>query len=328
VRFVWGLLSGVYTDSALAAESPIPAGSAAVTRALTGLDAATTYYYRVRAYNSLGGAQGTEVSFTTSLPGGQGIQDITALGSPVALITNPTGAGNHDIEVIRDGVTPPVGTTTAMLQYDTWTGGAPRSFEWIGYQFAAPRTFVGLTYQEGLDNEWGGCFETLRVQVKSGGVWTDVQNLSSNPPYVTNNYVHFETYELTFNQVSGDGIRIAGTPTGSDHYMGVGELRVFERTQTNVDPDPGKPTAYTLRQNYPNPFNPRTTISFDLPEDGRVTLKVFSILGEEVATLLDQPLRSGVHEATFDAASLTSGVYLYRIETGQFVHTRKMILMR
>src|SRR6185295_16729245 len=91
---------------------------------------------------------------------------------------------------------------------------------------------AGITYQEGLDNQWGGCFVSIQVQVRSGGVWTNVQNLVSNPPYVSNNYVNYETYDLSFTQATGDAIRIAGTPTGSAHYIGVGELRVFGTPST------------------------------------------------------------------------------------------------
>ena len=227
VRFVYGTIPGAYSDSAVASQSPV-AGNSPVSIGTTGINAGTTYYYRVRAYNSAGGVQGSEVSFTTLLPGGQGVQDITAQGIPVALITTPTGEGNHDIEVMRDGVTPPVGSTDVLQQYDTFTGGAARAFDWIGFQFATARSFAGITYQEGLDNQWGGCFVTLQVQVRTGGVWTDVQNLVSNPPYAGTNLVNYETYELSFNQVSGDAIRIAGVPTGSAHYVGVGELRIFE----------------------------------------------------------------------------------------------------
>jgi hypothetical protein len=226
VRFVWGLASGAYTDSVTAVESPI-LGNSPVSAGVEGLTEATTYYFRVKAYNSAGVAQGSERTFTTFLPGGQGIQDITAQASPIALITSPTGAGNHDIEVTRDGNTPPVGSSNVLEQYDTFTGGGARAFDWIGYQFSSSRQFTSLVYEEGLDNQWGGCFVTLGVQVRVGGVWSDVPNLVVNPPYGGNNLVNYETYELSFDPVNGDAIRIAGTPTGSAHYIGVGELRVF-----------------------------------------------------------------------------------------------------
>jgi hypothetical protein len=87
-------------------------------------------------------------------------------------------------------------------------------------------------------------------------------------------------------------------------------------------------SEYHLSQNYPNPFNPSTNIEFDLPKTSKVTLKVFNILGEEVATLLSASLLSGSHSVEWDASNLASGVYLYRLQAGDYVETRKMVLMR
>jgi hypothetical protein len=104
---------------------------------------------------------------------------------------------------------------------------------------------------------------------------------------------------------------------------------------------PQEPTEYSLNQNYPNPFNPTTTIGFDLPEDAIVTLKIYNILGQEVATLLDRALMSGgmTQEMQFDAHNLASGVYFYRIVAEKlddnggttadiFTTTKKMMLVK
>ena len=85
---------------------------------------------------------------------------------------------------------------------------------------------------------------------------------------------------------------------------------------------------YSLFQNYPNPFNPSTTIEFDLPKTSEVTLKVFNILGEEVASLVSDRLSAGSYSYEWDASKLASGVYLYRLQAGDYVETRKMVLMR
>jgi hypothetical protein len=92
---------------------------------------------------------------------------------------------------------------------------------------------------------------------------------------------------------------------------------------------------YELSQNYPNPFNPSTTIEFDLPKASNVTLKIYNILGEEVTTLVSDRLSAGSYNYEWDASNLASGVYLYRLsvgslsgEAGEFVETRKMVLMR
>jgi hypothetical protein len=88
------------------------------------------------------------------------------------------------------------------------------------------------------------------------------------------------------------------------------------------------PVEYRLSQNYPNPFNPTTTIRFGLPERSTVTLKVFNLLGEEVATVVDGIYDAGERAVEFDAANLASGVYVYRLQAGTFTQTRKMVVLR
>lgn len=88
------------------------------------------------------------------------------------------------------------------------------------------------------------------------------------------------------------------------------------------------PKVYALYPAYPNPFNPSTTISFDLPKTSKVTLKVFNILGEKVAVLVSRRLSAGSHSYKWDASNLASGIYLYRLQAGDYVEIRKMILMK
>jgi hypothetical protein len=88
------------------------------------------------------------------------------------------------------------------------------------------------------------------------------------------------------------------------------------------------PDAYSLNQNYPNPFNPSTTISFGIPEAGHVTLKIYDLLGNEIVTLVSGSISAGIHNVTFDASNIPSGVYLYKLQAGSFIVTKKMILMK
>ena len=89
-----------------------------------------------------------------------------------------------------------------------------------------------------------------------------------------------------------------------------------------------QPFNYSLEQNYPNPFNPSTTIEYSIPQSGLVTLKVFNVLGKEVATLVNGQNDAGNHKVEFDASALNSGVYFYKIESGSFAETKKMILLK
>ena len=103
---------------------------------------------------------------------------------------------------------------------------------------------------------------------------------------------------------------------------------VVEGELEQVDLPAQRPTAIVLDQNYPNPFNPTTTISYHLPADGHVSLKVYNTIGQEVATLVDESVAAGVHQATWNASSVPSGVYIYRLNTGSFLETKRMMLVK
>jgi len=100
----------------------------------------------------------------------------------------------------------------------------------------------------------------------------------------------------------------------------------------DVEAETKLPTEFSLSDNYPNPFNPSTKISFTIPNVGTglalSVLKVYDVLGNEIATLVDEHLEAGKYEVTFDASNLASGIYLYRIQAGSFVETKKMILIK
>lgn len=87
-------------------------------------------------------------------------------------------------------------------------------------------------------------------------------------------------------------------------------------------------TTYELFDNYPNPFNPATTIKYQTPNAGFVTLKVYDVLGNEVTTLVNERKEEGRYQITFDASSLSSGVYIYQMRINDFIDTKKMILMK
>jgi len=93
-------------------------------------------------------------------------------------------------------------------------------------------------------------------------------------------------------------------------------------------PSPVIPKEYSLEQNYPNPFNPITQIRFNLPENARVELTIYNTMGQQVARLLDRDLNAGSHVAVWDASSLSSGVYIYKLKTANFEQSRKMIMVK
>jgi hypothetical protein len=118
--------------------------------------------------------------------------------------------------------------------------------------------------------------------------------------------------------VVGDGGIILRTTSGGD-VVSV-ESKPLENSSSLHE--------YKLDQNFPNPFNPTTNISFDLPSKSFVSLKVFDLLGREVAVLLSEEVSAGRYVRQWNALSLPSGIYFYRLEAGLFVETKKAILLR
>jgi hypothetical protein len=97
---------------------------------------------------------------------------------------------------------------------------------------------------------------------------------------------------------------------------------------TAVDESASLPKEIALMSNYPNPFNPSTTIKYQLPSETRVSLVVYSLLGQQVATLVDDMKPAGDHAVTFDASKFSSGLYLYQLKAGSFIQTRKMLMVK
>ncbi len=127
----------------------------------------------------------------------------------------------------------------------------------------------------------------------------------------------YANVSVTYSQ--GDGIYAVN---------GIYVLSSLSIVITSVEANEGFPKESHLSQNYPNPFNPTTTIQYDLPVAGFVTLKVFDVLGREVAVLVQENQKAGRYNVTFNAEGLPSGVYLYRLQAGEFVETKKLILLR
>jgi len=88
------------------------------------------------------------------------------------------------------------------------------------------------------------------------------------------------------------------------------------------------PDMYTLKQNYPNPFNPSTTITFSIGTYSYISLRVYDVLGREVATIVSEKLPAGNYSRQWNAAKMPSGIYFYRLQAGSFTETKKLVLLR
>ena len=154
----------------------------------------------------------------------------------------------------------------------------------------------------------------------------------------------FSQYQITNSVISSGGNTVSNTSnifvsTVGEAFIGktsntlnqnqIGFWYVYQQTTlTDVEDEETIPTVFKLEQNYPNPFNPTTIIKFAVPEKSNVLIKVYDILGSEVATLVNEEMGAGWYRKTFDANNYSSGVYLFRMEAGKFISTKKMILLR
>ncbi|HEX3074095.1 MAG TPA: T9SS type A sorting domain-containing protein [Ignavibacteriales bacterium] len=147
--------------------------------------------------------------------------------------------------------------------------------------------------------------------------------------YDTNgNAVHAESYSwMNGAWIEANGY--LGNTFGSYNAQSVDAVyRFIKKPVVGVDEENLYPTVFSLAQNYPNPFNPETKISFSLPQSGKATLKIYDMLGREVAELINGEMEKGSHSVNFNGRNLSSGVYIYRLQSGAFAESKKMALIK
>jgi len=167
---------------------------------------------------------------------------------------------------------------------------------------------VGINQTTGTSNP---AFFTMPIDIKL-----------SAPPWDTTVVLMntFSGQEFTFT-VSNDPETVALDP---ESWI----VRNATMIPVSVAENPETPAEFKLYQNYPNPFNPTTDIRFEMGDVGFVTLRVYDLLGREVATLVNEKLSPGIYTRQWDATAFPSGVYYYRLSTGNDVQTRKLVLLR
>ncbi len=140
---------------------------------------------------------------------------------------------------------------------------------------------------------------------------------------------HSSTFDLSSSwNASNVGIVVFVQSTSTREVFQSEYIPVSSMSITGIESANDGPRTFALEQNYPNPFNPATTIRFTIPEAEFVTLKIFDLLGREVATLLNQQMSNGIYTTTWDARGFVSGTYFYTLKTGHFSQTRKLILLK
>ena len=162
--------------------------------------------------------------------------------------------------------------------------------------------------------------------------WSAPQNLSQTPDYAEL-LLHVapilrsnggSSYTAFLGRTYEDGVTAYPPADANRSVFYAGTATII----LGVKELPGLPTDYVLQQNFPNPFNPSTKIQYSIPKESFVTLKVYDVLGREVASLVNEVQKAGNFEADFNGSELSSGVYFYRLQAGEFVSVQKMTLMK
>lgn len=193
------------------------------------------------------------------------------------------------------------------------TGGNPLPVELVSFTGVIENNAIALRWKTATElNSYG--FEIERKPKDCGCGWEKIGFIkasgNSNAPrdYEMKDFVQATgSYQYRLKMVDNDG-----------------KFDYSKEINMNV----ATPLKYELMQNYPNPFNPITTIKYAIPEAGKVTLKIFSLLGEQVAELINEEKPAGFHQVEFDASKLSSGVYFYKIESNTFTQMKKLSVIK
>jgi len=176
--------------------------------------------------------------------------------------------------------------------------------------------------------------------VPNSGTLNSIYFIGSNNGYLVGGTVFYRTTNNGLNWITQNcisppiaifyDVKFTSLNTG---YIVSDRGMIFKTTDGGaiveiINEGNSTPLNFSLQQNYPNPFNPQTKIKFDVPKASFTKLVIYDLLGKEVATLVNEELRPGTYEADWDASSFSSGVYFYRIVSGEFTETKKMVLMK
>ena len=244
------------------------------------------------------------------------ITEIKSLDLPANVVVNSTGnplpeplvLQTSTIGVSTNGSLPAESYEGVLVKYENLTitddnadgesGPVTNNYGEI-YVADASNVQTRVELQEGthsFHNSWNGITSANSIKVKAGDTFESLTGILS---------FSFSNYKLF--------------PRKNDDFVGF---------VNDVEEETEIPNTYVVNQNYPNPFNPSTTIEFSIPEASYVSLRVYNSIGQEVTTLVNGYLNRGLHKFNFNASKLSSGVYFYRIESGNFNTVKKMVLMK
>jgi hypothetical protein len=263
--------------------------------------------------------------------GGSGDSSVYVLSS-----VDPSGTDPLDVYFIRSTDRGLSWSSPVRVNDDPGTS----AWQWFGTMSVAPNGRIDVVWLDTRDNP-GTYLSSLyySFSVDNGQTWSQNERLSDafDPHLGWPQQEKMGDYFDMISDNNGAFLAWAGTFNGEqDVYYGR-----ISQTPVAIDDrqdDSGIPGTFSLSQNYPNPFNPTTKISYSIPHSSNVVIKVFDILGNEIGTLVDEEKPAGSYEVEFsaiggsggggDAYNLSSGIYFYKLQAGNVVETKKMVLMK
>ena len=269
-------------------------------------------------------SHGDDVTITGIVNENYGVTQIGTTGSGVVVTVNSTGN------------TLPEPTTITTAEIDDLPGGSVQAEQWEGVLVKVENVTVtnenadgdpGPDEGSGGNRNYGDILvadtsdSNVRIDLEDGGRYQEYHNYWL--PYLENQPIRIYQGD-TFESITGI------VWYSFSHYKIIPRINEdFVGHVSSVDNNTNaSPYQYKLSQNYPNPFNPGTRINYTIKEPGMVTLKVYNILGQEVATIVNEVKSAGSYHVNFDASKLSSGIYLYRLNANGFIQTKKMILIK
>jgi len=198
--------------------------------------------------------------------------------------------------------------------------------EWlITPSFALGNGSASIEFYAGYSTQWlSAATLNLHISTNGGTNWTQLWSAENdgqawswrNRIIDITAYANKQNLKLAWQYVGNDG-----------DIVGLDGVKLLG-VATDVDDENIVITDYMLSQNYPNPFNPATTIEYAVPKISKTTLKIYDILGGEITTLVNEEKHAGIYQIDWDASDLSSGIYFYQLKSGDFIQTRKMLLLK
>ena len=311
---------------------------------------------------SCGGCHGGSKTATVTITGPATL----AINQTARCTVSVSGSPNMGVDIaVSAGTLTPVSSNLKTLNSDLTHSDKTASGPYI-FDYTAPGTQQAVTmYASGLSGGFGGTWNTasnlsinvpLPIQMSSfTGSRLDQNSIQLEWSTVSeiNNYGFYverkSAIDQDYAQLQNSFIAGHGTTTVPQHYSYTDEqvaagtwyyrLKQVDLDGTSHFSDPvqvsiatgvpeSHPAAFALLQNYPNPFNPSTGISFSVPTSGHVTLNVYNLRGQLVASLVDEERAAGAYRVEWTPRNVASGMYIYRLHAGNFVDTKKLLLLK